>query len=167
MRRGVVIAAGWGAAVGAAALAGVASIDTLAGSAGGGPLSQQQVADRLARASLQPSGSAATTPSAGASPTAPEASSGTGTSPGPLPSTARRYYTTSGGSLWVTCTGDVATLDTMAPRAGYRIDGFQAGPAQTAWVRFKVDVSRGHATEYLVTVTCPGGVPQLVETADS
>jgi hypothetical protein len=55
----------------------------------------------------------------------------------------------------------------MAPRPGYRIDGSQPGPAPAAWVKFKVDVSRGHATEYLVTVTCVGGVPQKVETTDS
>jgi hypothetical protein len=159
VRRGVVIAAGWGAAVGAAALAGVASIDTLAGSAGGGPLSQQQVADRLAHAS--PSASS------GASAPTPEASPSTGTQPSTAASPARQYYTTSGGSLWASCTGDSATLDTMAPRPGFRLDGSQPGPAPTAWVRFKVDVSRGHATEYLVTVTCPGGVPQMAETVDS
>lgn len=161
MRRGVVIAAGWGAAVGAAALAGVASIDTLAGSAGGGPLSQQQVADRLAHAS--PSAS----PPASSGASEPAASPTTGTEPSNGPSPARQYYTTSGGSLWATCTGDSATLDTMAPRPGYRIDGSQPGPAPAAWVKFKVDVSRGHATEYLVTVTCVGGVPQKVETTDS
>ena len=163
MRRGVVIAAGWGAAVGAAALAGVASIDTLAGSAGGGPLSQQQVADRLASASR----SASQPSSGGASAPAASPSAGTEPSTGAGPSPARKYYTTSGGSLWATCTGDSATLDTMAPRPGYRIDGFQPGPAPAAWVKFKVDVSRGHATEYLVTVTCPGGVPQMAETTDS
>jgi hypothetical protein len=144
----------------------VASIDTLAGSAGGGQLSQQQVADRLTQASLQPSGSGAATPSPVPSPSTPDASPGTGTSAAALPSSARQYYTTSGGSLWVTCTGNVATLDSMAPRSGYRIDGSQPGPAQTAWVRFKFDVSRGHAPEYTVTVTCPGGVPQMTEAAE-
>lgn len=163
MRRGVVIATGWGAAVGAAALAGVASIDTLAGSAGGGPLSQQQVADRLARASQ----SASQPASSGASEPAPGASPSTGTEPSAGTSPARKYYPTSGGSLWVTCTGESATLDTMSPRPGYRMDGSQPGPGPTVWVKFKVDVSRGHATEYLVTVSCPGGVPQMSETTDS
>jgi hypothetical protein len=165
VRRGVVIAAGWGAAVGAAALAGVASIDTLAGSAGGGPLSQQQVADRLAHASSSASRPASPPASSGASEPAASPTTGTGPSTGPSPT--RQYYTTSGGSLWATCTGDSVTLDTMAPRPGYRIDGFQPGPASAAWVKFKVDVSRGHATEYLVTVTCAGGVPQKAETTDS
>lgn len=162
MRRGLVIAAGWGAAVGAAALAGVASIDALAGSKQGGPLTPEQVADRLAHASQ----SAASLPTPGAS-SGTATKPGTGTEPGTGPSPARQYYTTSGGSLWVTCAGDVARLDTMAPRPGYRLDGSQPGPAQTAWARFKADVSHGHATEYLVTVTCPGGVPQMSEAADN
>lgn len=159
MRRGVAIAAGWGAAVGAAALAGVASVDMLAGADHSRALSPQQVTDRLAHASRSP-GSGAITPTPGASP-------GTGTSPSTGTSPTRQYYTTSGGSLWVTCSGGTVTMDTIAPRPGYRIDGSQPGPAQSASVRFKVDVAHGHATEYLVTVTCPDGRPNMTEAADA
>jgi hypothetical protein len=54
----------------------------------------------------------------------------------------------------------------MAPRSGYRLDGSQGGPAPAVWVKFKLDVRRGHSNEYTVTVTCVDGVPRTTETAE-
>jgi hypothetical protein len=54
----------------------------------------------------------------------------------------------------------------MTPRQGFRLDGYDKGPATAAWVRFKLDMQHGHGDEYEVTVTCAEDVPQVVETAD-
>jgi hypothetical protein len=59
----------------------------------------------------------------------------------------------------------LATLEST-PRPGYRLDGSQPGPAPAVWVKFKLDVRRGHSKEYMVTVTCADGTPQMTETAD-
>jgi hypothetical protein len=137
----------------AATVLGVAAISTLDGGSQGGPLSQQEVSDRLAETPRTPGGASAP-------------AVGSGTAAAATASPSRRYFTTSGGSLWATCAAGRATLDTLTPRSGYRLDGYEPGPAGTAWVRFKRDVQRGHATEYHVTVTCPAGVPRLAETTD-
>ncbi|GIH11913.1 hypothetical protein [Rugosimonospora africana] len=155
MRRGIVIAAVWVAALAGATIAGVASVSTLGGT-GGEPLSQHDVENRLARTSPSPDEQASPARSG-----APPSASGPAAS-----SPVRRYFPTTGGSLWATCGGGTATLDTMTPRSGYRLDGSSAGPAETAWVRFKVDVEHGHADEYRVTVVCRDGVPQATETPD-
>jgi hypothetical protein len=150
VRRGLIIAAGWVGAVVASTVLGVFSISTLGGAGKSGPLSQRQVSDRLAHTSPGPDG----TPT------------GAATSPAASANTARRYFTTSGGSLWASCTAGLATLDTVTPRSGYRLDGWERGPASSAWVQFKVDVEHGHGAEYRVTITCQDGVPNMVETAD-
>jgi hypothetical protein len=147
----LVIAAAWVAAVAAAAVFGVAAVAALAGTGAGTPLSQREVSDRLAQTSSP----------------APGGSTGGGQS-APLPSTsagARQYFATSGGGVWASCSGDLATLQST-PRPGYRLDGSQPGPAPSAWVKFKLDVRRGHSNEYMVTVTCAGGVPRMTETSD-
>jgi hypothetical protein len=143
----------------AAATFGVTTVSALRGSGGSGePLSQQDVIQRLAQASATASpgatgpGQPTTQPSISATPTT---------------QAARQYFTTSGGSLWATCTGDLATVDTMTPRQGYRLDSYDKGPSTTVWVRFKQESEHGHNSEYHVTVTCVGGVPQVKETTDS
>jgi hypothetical protein len=85
----------------------------------------------------------------------------------PTAQAARQYFTTSGGSLWATCTDGRATVDTMTPRQGYRLDSYDKGPATTVWVQFKQESDHGHNSDYHVTVTCVGGVPQVRETTDS
>jgi hypothetical protein len=156
MRRGMVIGAGWVGAVVAAATFGLTTVSALRQSAGPGePLSQQEVGRRLAQASGAPSATGsgqATTPPVMATPNA---------------QAARQYFTTSGGSLWATCTDGQATVDTMTPRQGYRLDSYDKGPATTVWVKFKQESDHGHNSELHVTVTCVKGLPQVREIADS
>jgi hypothetical protein len=159
VRRGLVIAAVWLGALVAAATFGVTTVSALRASAGSSePLSQQEVSQRLARASAVPApsvtgpGQLATQPSISATPSG---------------HAARQYFTTSGGSLWATCTDGQATVDTMTPRQGYRLDSFDTGPSATVWVKFKQESDHGHNSEYHVTVTCVGGVPHLTETTES
>lgn len=157
VRRGLVIAAGWAGAVATAAAFGLATISALGAGAGpSGPLSQREVSERLTQASPTPLGSPT---KSGEGTPAPSTTAATGAA-------QRQYFTTSGGGVWASCTGTIATLDSMTPRQGFRLDGYDKGPAATAWVRFKLDVRHGHDDEYQVTVTCPEGVPQVAETAD-
>src|SRR5262249_51342434 len=100
--------------------------------------------DRLAHTSPAPIGGA-TPPATGAS-------------------SSRQYFTTSGGSLWASCTDGQAALETVTPRSGYRLDDFDPGPSSTAWVEFELDNTRQHGTDYRVTITCPAGAPHMVET---
>lgn len=153
------ITAGWVGAVVAAAAFGITTVSALRASAGSNePLSQQEVSRRLAQASAAPTLSTTgpaqptTRPSVTAMPTG---------------QAARQYFTTSGGSLWATCTDGQATVDTMTPRQGYRLDSYDRGPATTVWVQFKQESDHGHNSGYHVTVTCVGGVPQVTETTDS
>jgi hypothetical protein len=156
VRKGLVIAASWVAAVAAGAVLGVATISTVAGSTERSrPLSQREVSGRLSQTPQVSQG--ATTPSRSEPVQPPTATAGA----------ARQYFTTSGGSLWASCADGRVTVETTTPRPGFRLDGSDRGPANEAWVRFKVDVEHGHATEYHVTVTCIAGVPQLTETVDS
>jgi hypothetical protein len=145
--------AGWIGAIVTAAVFGLMTVSALGGGAGPTGLSQQEVSDRLARVSAAP------TPSATGQPAPGPSSAPTGTA-----NAARQYFTTSGGSLWATCTGGQATVDTMTPRQGYRLDSYDKGPATTVWVRFQQDSDHGHDNQYHVTVTCTGGVPQVRET---
>jgi hypothetical protein len=154
-----VIAAGWVGAVAAAATFGITTVSALRdGPASGEPLSQQDVSRRLAQVSAAPGpsntgpGQPTTQPSATATPTG---------------LAERQYFTTSGGSLWATCSDGLAAVDTMTPRQGYRLDSYDKGPSTTVWVRFKQESDHGHNSEYHVTVTCVGGVPQVKETTDS
>jgi len=154
VRRGPIIAAGWVGAVAAAAVFGLTTISALGAGAGpGGPLTEQEVSDRLAQ-------------------TPPTTQTGLA-SPGPRPSpttgavSARQYFTTSGGGVWASCAGGQARLETMTPRQGFRLDGSDAGPATAAWVRFKQDVEHGHGTEYQVTITCVDGAARVKESADN
>jgi hypothetical protein len=158
MRRGLVIGAGWVGAMVAAATFGITTVSALRASAGSGePLSQQEVSRRLGQESNPPTdttgpGQPTTGPSDTATPTA---------------QAARQYFTTSGGSLWATCTNGQASVDTMTPRQGYRLDSYDKGPSTTVWVKFKQDTDHGHSSEYHVTVTCVDGIPQITEAADS
>jgi hypothetical protein len=161
VRSGFVIAAGWVGAVAAGTVLGVATISTLAGGSGNsGALSQHEVSDRLAHTSP--------TPASGPPSAASEAPSSSGPRPATDTSAAdgRKYFMTSGGSFWAGCANGLATIGNVVPRSGYRIDGYAAGPAASVWVKFKLDVRRGHSTEYHETVTCSGGVPKLAENVD-
>ena len=160
MRKGLVIAAGWVGAIAAATAVGVTAVSALGGDvAASGPLSRQDVSDRLAQTTPTHAGDVT------AKPDQPSPQTNATTSPASKPQ--RQYFNTTGGALWASCTEGQATLDTMTPRQGYRLDGSDQGPATAAWVRFKVDVQRGHANEYQVTITCAAGAPQAAETADS
>jgi hypothetical protein len=160
MRKGLVIAAGWVGAIAAATAVGVIAVSALGDDgATSGPLSRHDVSDRLAQ----------TTPTRSGGPTAKprQPSPRTSATTAPASTPQRQYFSTTGGALWASCTDGRATLDTMTPRQGYRLDGSDRGPAAAAWVRFKVDVQHGHADEYLVTITCAAGAPQSAETADT
>jgi len=154
------IAAAWLGAVAAAAIFGVTTVSALgAGSGPSGALSQQEVNDRLAQAGATSTTPATTSPSATAQPSGTPSASA-------QPSPTRRYFTTSGGSLWASCTGAAASIETISPRQGYRIDNSDKGPGSSAYVKFRQEVDRGHGNEYRVTVTCAQGVPQISEEAD-
>jgi hypothetical protein len=141
----IALTAGWIAALAAAATIGVATVGALRGGSDDPPLSQEQVNNALAGpSSRKPADSAASEPS----PSAQTSSS------------VRKYISSPGGTLWASCTGDLATLSSISPNQGYRVDDKLLGPAAAAWVKFKVDVQSGHATEYTVTVDCPAGTPQ-------
>jgi hypothetical protein len=142
VRRTIVVAAGWLAAVAAGAVIGIGALGAIGGSGTDAPLSQQDIANALAR----PATSAAPAPD-----TPPASAAATGN---------RSYFSNAGGTFWASCVGDQVTLSALTPNQGYRIDQKQVGPAPTARVRFKQDVRRGHAAEYEVTVVCAGGVPQ-------
>lgn len=138
------VAAGWLAAVVAGAVIGIAALSAIGGTATDAPLSQQDIADALAR----PPASGVPVP-----PAPPTTATATATG-------NRRYFSNAGGTLWASCAGGQVTLSALTPNQGFRIDDKQVGPAASARVRFKQDVRRGHAAEYEVTVTCSGGVPQ-------
>ena len=149
MPKRIALTAGWIAAMAAAATIGVATIGALQGGSDDPPLSQEQVNNALDRpGSTKPP---ASTPSASA----------------PASSPVRKYISYPGGTLWASCAGDLATLSSISPNQGYRVDDKLLGPAPAAWVKFKLDVQHGHATEYTVTVDCPAGTPQDHLTADS
>ena len=142
MPKRIALTAGWIAAMAAAATIGVATIGALRGGSDDPPLSQEQVNNALDRpSSTKPP---ASTPSASAQASSP----------------VRKYISNLGGTLWASCTGDLATLSSISPNQGFRVDDKLLGPARAAWVKFKLDVQHGHATEYTVTVDCPAGTPQ-------
>jgi hypothetical protein len=152
-----VIVACWVGAVVAAATFGIATVSALRASAGSAePLSQQEVSRRLGQES-----NALTNTTGPGQPTTGPPETAT-----PTAQAARQYFTTSGGSLWATCTNGQASVDTMTPRQGYRLDSYDKGPSTVVWVKFKQETDHGHSTEYHVTVTCVVGIPRITETAD-
>lgn len=82
-------------------------------------------------------------------------------SPGGRQSPVTGAFSTSGGSVFASCTSGLATLTRWIPAGGYTTDGVVRGPASSVWVNFK---SAGN--EVLMTVTCVGGRPHLASSAD-
>jgi serine/threonine-protein kinase len=140
--------AGWAVAAVATAAVGTAALDIVgAGILGpdNRPMSQADVARDLASASARPSTAPSSTPP-----------STTPSSPAP------RGLATTGGSLVVTCEGDVVTLKSWSPSPGFRADDdTERGPGPSASLKFK----RGHE-EYEITVTCQAGEPHVASVAD-
>jgi hypothetical protein len=83
-------------------------------------------------------------------------------SQGPAPSPASSVLSSSGGTVFASCSSGQATLTSRIPAQGYQIDGFSRGPATSAWVKFK-----SSATELIMTVACVGGHPHLVTSVDN
>ena len=110
------------------------------------PLSQAQVATKLAQVDSDPASPSASPTSSGPSPTAP---------PG-----ARGSKFTSGGAVFATCSAGLVQM-TSTPKLGYVADDLASGPARSAWVTFKSGSAEVH-----VTVSCAGGKPVFRVTAD-
>jgi hypothetical protein len=136
------------AAAGAAVAISMLGTDLFGGSTA--PLTQAQVAKRLAaqRAVTTPPGSRP--PQHGTRPHP-------GSSPGSSP--ARRVtFPTPAGSVSASCSAGLATLTTWSiTTPGYQAAGYLQGPAPAAWIRF-----RSGSAEQTVTVTCASGIPHRV-----
>jgi hypothetical protein len=104
-------------------------------------LSEAQV-----RAQLAEQGPAAVGSRAAAGPSSHPAGS-------PAAWTARDF---TGGSVFAVCTHDQATLTDWIPAQGYRTDGYAAGPAAAASVRFA-----SPSATMIVTVTCSRNRPKF------
>jgi hypothetical protein len=136
------------AAAGAAVAISMLGTDLFGGSTA--PLTQAQVAKRLAaqRAVTTPPGSRP--PQHGTRPHP-------GSSPGSSP-TRRVTFPTPAGSVSASCSAGLATLTTWSiTTPGYQADGYLQGPAPAAWIRF-----RSGSAEQTVTVTCASGIPHRV-----
>lgn len=115
---------------------------------GGQPLSSADVQRALAQ---QPALSQSPRPSQAAT-ARPSASA-------PVP--VSRNFTSGGGTVYAACLSGQARLTSWIPAQGYQADGYAAGPAAVAWVRFK-----SSGTELTVTTTCSGGLPRFAVAAD-
>ncbi len=97
------------------------------------------------------------------SPSAEPATSATSPSPSV---TARagsdRWLTSSGGNVLARCSGGQAFLVSWSPAPGYRAEDIQRGPAPAARLTFE-----GTGSEFKMTVTCAGDVPQSTVHKDS
>ncbi|MFI0423886.1 hypothetical protein [Spongiactinospora sp. 9N601] len=135
-RRLALAAAGWLGTAAAATAAGVALIGLLGGTLtgpAGGPLSEQQVRQLLARPVATPPG----VPSA---PVTPGPTSGPG---------ADDLIRTEGGTLVARCAGGKVALRSLTPAQGYAVDDVDAGPATRARAEFETG-----DTEIRVEVRC-------------
>jgi uncharacterized membrane protein YgcG len=134
------------AAAGAAVVISLLGTDLFGGSSR--PLTQGEVAQRLAANSSATSPTGPTTQPPGQHPSS---------SP-PVPAARRITFPTAAGSVTASCSGGLATLNSWSiTTPGYEGDGYLQGPARAAWIRFK-----SGSAEQTVTVTCRGGVPQHV-----
>jgi len=116
---------------------------------GGKPLTQADVQRALA----QPA--AATSPSQPATATAtPHRHRRAAAVPG--------TFTSSAGTVFASCSSGQVTLTGLLPAQGYQTDGYSAGPAGSASVKFK-----SSAAELTITATCAGGQPHFVSSADN
>jgi len=143
-----------GAVIAAAgATAAVSFLGTGLFGASGQPLTQADVQQRLTQQA----------PAAAASGQSSPAPGGAARSPGPSAVTPAagsvKVIPISGGTVFASCSSGLAKL-TWSMAQGYQADGALAGPARSAWVKFK-----SGTTEQLVTVTCSGNHPQDVVSA--
>jgi hypothetical protein len=135
----------------AGAITAVRLIDSLTLSPGSRPLSTADVRKSFAsqmasRPLARPSHVASTAPGSGATPTSPTRSS---------------PFSSTGGTVLASCSDGKVTLTGLIPGDGYGTDGELAGPAASAWVRFK-----SAAAEVTVTVTCVNRQPSFSQASD-
>ena len=71
-------------------------------------------------------------------------------------------FTSSAGTVFASCSSGQVTLTRLLPAQGYQTDGYSAGPAASASVKFK-----SSAAELTITATCAGGQPHFVSSADN
>jgi hypothetical protein len=71
-------------------------------------------------------------------------------------------FTSSAGTVFASCSSGQVTLTRLLPAQGYQTDGYPAGPAGSASVKFK-----SSAAELTITATCAGGQPHFVSSADN
>jgi uncharacterized membrane protein YgcG len=125
----------------AAAAAGVTAALTFLGTGLFGtssrPMSQAEVAAKLAEVK-------STSPSPSPTTSSP--------SPG-QPTPVTRSRSTTGGMVFATCSGKLVQI-TSTPALNYVADDLASGPARSAWVTFK-----SGSTEVHVTASCAGGKP--------
>lgn len=100
-------------------------------------LTQEQVAQALARSTpaTSPSGQPAPTTSAG-------------------PQGVSRVLATPGGTIIARCTNGQASLQSWSPAQGYETEDVTPGPALTAGLTFET-----HDSELLVHISCATGTP--------
>ena len=117
---------------------------------GGKPLTQADVQRALAR------------PAAATSSSQPGTATPTPHRNGRAPSAVPGTFTSSAGTVFASCSSGQVTLTRLLPAQGYQTDGYSAGPAGSASVKFK-----SSAAELTITATCAGGQPHFVSSADN
>ena len=129
--------------------------------AGGNVLSRDDVARALTPTPGTTTGTSTSTGTSTPTVAAPGTTDPTATRTTAAPSVDRM---SSGvpGTVTVRCDGDVATLLSWSPNPGYRADDPVRGPAATVSVKFESDV----AADFIVTATCAGGEPAIVQAAE-
>lgn len=78
------------------------------------------------------------------------------------PEPVTRTFTSSGGSLTVTCVGDTAFLTRWAAAFSFRTEAVWRGPADRVGVRFD-EVALGHDPDVIVVADCQDGRPRASE----
>jgi hypothetical protein len=157
-KRIILVAAAWLAGAAATATAATVALNVLVAGLPGPssrPMSLEEVQRELSAAGPTggPSASSGTVAS-------PNGSRGTGPA-APPPSSDTRVLSTTGGTIVARCSGGQVSLVSWSPAQGYRTDGVTAGPAASAWIKFKAG-----RTELLVTITCAGDQPTAVTAGD-
>lgn len=124
------------------------------------PLSEDSVAQALARTTSQAGSSATpTAPTTSTRPTTPEPSP-PASSPSPSASTSHtRTLNTAGGTVIARCHGDHSYLVSWSPEQGWEVDDYERGPASSTTVTFEGATDDTDDHEVVVTVTCSSGEP--------
>jgi hypothetical protein len=117
---------------------------------GGKPLTQADVQRALAQ------------PAAATSSSRPATATATPHRHRGAPSAVPGTFTSSAGTVFASCSSGQVTLTGLLPAQGYQTDGYSAGPAGSASVKFK-----SSAAELTITATCAGGQPHFVSSADN